>query len=414
MNAYALHSVGATAAWLAFGYKLTALRKAPRDYALVALCGTLLFSAISYTVAHPRVYVPVDRLLGFPNAAALVAMGCVVLGLAGQQFVLTFWAHPHAVARRRARPRVLAAAVVLLALLTLFPLAEPSEQRPKDFALYYLDNPPFAAFLSIYFLYFIWGEVAVARMSHAYAKVSHRLWLRRGLYLVALGSWLTLSVSLSRAFGIALAALSVDLDAVEPALRVLGDLGALIMYVGWTLPGWGPILGAPGRHLRARRQYRRLRPLRNALHEFAPTIELPAYADGFWHRLRPSHLEFQVYRQVIEIRDCQLALRPYADPGAVRVAGELGRAAGLGARQVLAVQEATRLASMVRSCRRRTVPDHQGAPPTATGPEGSGLADEIDWLVTVAEAMERSPQVAAALAASRAADRTGVRSDVTQ
>ncbi|QIB48375.1 MAB_1171c family putative transporter [Streptomyces aureoverticillatus] len=402
MNAYTLHSVCAGTAWLAFAYKLTALRKAPRDYALAALCGALLFSAIAYTIAHPRLYVPVDRLLGFPNGAALVSMTCIVLVLACQQFVLTFWAHPPAVARRKARPRVLAALFVLAALYTLYVMTGPSEQRPKDFALHYATDPPFAVFLSIYLLYFIGSEAAIARQSHAYAKVSHRLWLRRGLGLVAIGAWLTLAISLSRAFSVPLEALSVDLNPMEPITRVLGDVGTLITYVGWTLPGWGPALAAPGRRLRARRQYQRLRPLRNALHEFAPTIELPAYADGFWHRLRPSYLEFKVYRLVIEIRDCQLALRPYADPHAVRVAGELGRAAGLAPREVLAVEEATQLASMVRSRRRNTAPAAHCGPRTAAGPQGSGLADEIDWLVRVAELMERSPYVAEAMARSQA------------
>ncbi|MGA4837852.1 MAB_1171c family putative transporter [Streptomyces sp. G45] len=397
MSTQSLHAACAVVAWLAFGYKLNALRKAPRDSALIALCGALLFAALGYTVSHPSVYEHVDRALGLPNSAALLALCCIVTMLTCQQLVLIFWAHPPAAARRKALPRVLAALIVQGALVNYFLMTSPSEQ---DFSLRNASNVPFAVFLCAYFPFFTVADLETGRMSWDYAKVSHRLWLRRGLRLVAVGAWVSLTVVLVRALGVCLYALPVELDLRRADLitRQCADVGALVLYVGWTVPGWGPALSAPGRWLRARRQYRQLRPLHTALGERVPSVVLAAPANGPWGRLRPSHLEFKVYRQVIEIRDCQLALRPYADPRVVRAAAELGGAAGLGGRELQALEEAAELASMLRSRSRGAAPAAERAPRAASGPQGSGLAAEIDWLVTVAQAVERSPHLAAALA----------------
>ncbi|MFI0711586.1 MAB_1171c family putative transporter [Streptomyces inhibens] len=402
MNVY-LHPVCAVVAWLAFGYKLSALRKSPRDYALIALCGALMCSALSFTVSHPYVWGYVDRLFGFPNSAALVSMVCVVLVLTNQQVVLTFWAHPPERAWRRARPRVLAAALVLAALITLFAMTAPSEPRPKDFSLHYAGHPLYAVYLLIYLVFYTVGEIETARLSQRYAKVSHRLWLRRGLRLTAVGAWTTLGFSLIRITDVILSPYAVDLRPLEPVAWVCGDVGALLTHVGWTLPGWGPTLNAPRRWVRAWRQYRRLRPLWNVLHELAPMIELTAPANGFWSRFRPSTLEFKVYRQVIEIRDGQLALRSYTDPEAVRTATELGRRAGLTGKELQAIEEAAQLASMVRSRERNVPPSAHPAPRTVTGPQGADLTDEIDWLVKVAETMN-SPYVAAGVEGSTTQD----------
>ncbi|MFJ9418666.1 MAB_1171c family putative transporter [Streptomyces sp. NPDC101227] len=394
MNLY-LHPVCAVVAWLAFAYKLSALRKSPRDYALIALCGALLFSALSFTLAEPSLYQAIDRLLGVPNSAALMCMGCVVALLACQQVVLSFWAHPPGLAWRRARPRVLAAVLVLAALIGLFVAMSPTHERPTDVSLYYAGRPLYAGYLLIFLAYYTFGEIETGRLSHRYANVSHRLWLRRGLRLTAAGSWLTLGFSLIRIADIVLAEHSAALRELEAVAWVCGDVGALLTHIGWTLPGWGPALSAPRRWLRAWRQYRRLRPLWHVLHEVTPTIELTASANGFWSRFRPSTLEFKVYRQVIEIRDGQLALRSYTDPEAVRIARELGRAAGRSGKDLQAIEEATQLASMVRSRERNTLPSAHPVPRAATGPQGSDLTDEINWLVKVAEAMRTCPHVAA-------------------
>ncbi|MGW8555957.1 MAB_1171c family putative transporter [Streptomyces tubercidicus] len=400
MNVY-LHPVCAVVAWLAFAYKLSGLRKSPRDYALIALCGALLFSALSFTVAAPSVYHGINRLVGIPNSAALLSMGCVVVLLACQQVVLTFWAHPPGLAWRRARPRVLAAVLVLAALIGLFVVMSPDDERPKDFSLYYVGQPLYAGYLLIYLVFYTVAEIEIGRLSNRYATVSHRLWLRRGLRLTAAGSWLTLGFSLIRITDIVLSQHSTVLRELETIAWVCGDMGALMTHIGWTLPGWGPALSVPRRWLRAWRQYRRLRPLWHVLHELTPTIELTAPANGFWSRFRPSTLEFKVYRQVIEIRDGQLALRSYTDPDAVRIARELGRSAGCSGKDLQAIEEAAQLASMVRARERNALPSVHPVPRTVTGPQGSDLSDEINWLVRVADVMTNCPYVAAGVQGSR-------------
>ncbi|MGK5629357.1 MAB_1171c family putative transporter [Streptomyces sp. URMC 123] len=403
MNAW-LHPVCAVVAWLALAYKLTALRRSPRDNALIALCCVLGFSALSFTLSHPYVWRHVDRLVGVPNGAALLAMTCVMLLVASQQIVLEFWAHPPRRAWRGARLRMLTTALVLTTLVTLFSLMSPEEQRPKDFTLHYADHPLYAAYLLIYICAYAAGEIEVGRLAWRYAKVSHRLWLRRGLRLIAVGAWVTLGYSAIRITNIVGAPFGVSMRGWEPVAWICGDIGALLTLVGWTLPGWGHHLTAPHRWVRAGVQYRRLTPLWSALCAAVPAIALPAPRAGLWRAIGIRTLEFKLYRRVVEIRDGQLALRAYADPEVARTATRLGEAAGLDEHRVRAITEAAQLTFALRAHGLRAsagpVPE-----PRVTGPERADLAEETAWLVDVARAFARCPIVAAAAAARQPAPR---------
>ncbi|MGP3999424.1 MAB_1171c family putative transporter [Streptomyces sp. 8N706] len=400
MNFY-LHPLCAVIAWLALFYKISDVRRSSRDYALIALCSVLAFSALSFTLSHPLVWPRVDGLLGFPNSAALVSQCCVVMVVVSQQVVLVFWSHTsQRSAWRAARTRLLTAALVLAALISLFLSMSPAEQRPKDFTLHYADHPLYATYLLLYIVYYAFGEIEIGRLSHRYAKVSHRLWLRRGLRLIALGAFVTLGYSTIRIANLVAVPLSLDLRAWEPVAWFCGDIGALLTLIGWTLPGWGPFLGIPRRWMHTYLQYRRLLPLWKAVCAAAPAVRLTPHATGFWGGLSLGALEFRLYRQVIEIRDGQLALRDYTDPGTVREATRLGRDAGLADRALEAVVEAARLASMLRAARERDRPA-AGPPPSrpVAGPEQADLADETAWLVEVARAFAGAPVVAALNAA---------------
>jgi hypothetical protein len=58
----------------------------------------------------------------------------------------------------------------------------------------------------------------------------------------------------------------------------------------------------------------RLSPLWQALREVTPTIALVEPPSRFWEELDWRHLQFRLYRRVIEIRDGLLWLRPHLDP----------------------------------------------------------------------------------------------------
>ena len=107
-----------------------------------------------------------------------------------------------------------------------------------------------------------------------------------------------------------------SLGTTLPVGATLGAVSMLLWLIGATLTAWGEGITAPLRWWRARRGLRRIDPLWAALRAALPQIALET---GRGASLRGP--EFALYRRVIEIRDAQLALRPYAHPDAARWAG---------------------------------------------------------------------------------------------
>lgn len=133
----------------------------------------------------------------------------------------------------------------------------------------------------------------------------------------------------------------------------------------------------------ARHAIGQLRPLHTGLLQAAPGVA----GTGAGGRREPARV--RLYRQVIEIRDAALALRPYRDPQA---AGTAARAAGLAGQDVAAAVEAAVLASAVRA-RIGGHPARRTA--CATGPAGGyDLHGETGWLVKVAHAWTQLGQPA--------------------
>jgi hypothetical protein len=174
------------------------------------------------------------------------------------------------------------------------------------------------------------------------------------------------------------------------------------VVVGTTMPAWGSrvglarLLGWVGRY----RAHRRLYRLWRALCQAVPNIALEPPVAAWRETLRARHLTFRVQRRCTEIRDAQLALRPWLDPQAAGAAEQLGRQAGLDGEQLQAVVEAATLAVAVQAkLAGRAPPRERGA---VAGPGGSDLDSESRWLGRVASAYLHSPVVGAVLSRQRA------------
>lgn len=127
--------------------------------------------------------------------------------------------------------------------------------------------------------------------------------------------------------------------------------------------------------------YWRLYPLWAVLRQAIPEIELPPDP-----AMRQS-IRYRLYRRVIEIRDAQLALRPYAEPERVARAAAAARSSGLAEEAVAAVAEAAAVVTSVRS-HFRGCPGRAEAPP-AGHPGAAPCADvsaEAARLITVSRA----------------------------
>ncbi|GAA2718745.1 MULTISPECIES: MAB_1171c family putative transporter [Streptomyces] len=387
-----LHSLGALAAWCGLFYKVRALRKDPRDPALLALCAVFALSGMSFFVSLPPVWVQVDRITGVPNMAAVLAQCCVLSLVFGQQVVLTYWARPPEEARRVARWQLGACAAAVAALITLFCLLTPTDQRVKDFTLYYVHDPYYVAYLSLYIAVYLVGEANVCRVCRRYAKVAGRTWLRRGLRVTAAGAFICLGYGAVRAGNVLGTVFHFDLRAWEDVAWLCGDVGSALTLVGWTLPGWGPRVAAVGNWLRAYHRHRRLYPLWAALHGAVPTIALTPPRGALADRLAFGQLEFRLYRRVIEIRDGQLALRAFAGPEDEERAGREGRAAGLSGEALRAHVEAVRTRTALERRSQGRAAAAARAEEDAGHAARTDLAAETAWLVRVATAFAALPR----------------------
>jgi hypothetical protein len=88
--------------------------------------------------------------------------------------------------------------------------------------------------------------------------------------------------------------------------------------------------------------YWRLYPLWHLLCRAVPEIELPLDPAMRWD------IRYRLHRRIIEIRDAQLILRPYAVRILVRLATAMARESGLPPDKVAAIEEAVILVSALR------------------------------------------------------------------
>jgi hypothetical protein len=309
---------------------------------------------------------------------ALADAGAMISACAGRLFLLNV-DHAAAEVRDRARRCYLGLVVALVAATLLF-VAFPA--RPGQEAPVY----------DVVYIAYVASVLAPAlRLCISYSGRTDRPFLRIGLRVVAAGSATGLGF---------LATLGIELlvDATDTSAPLLAQLGTslelvteALLLAGVTITAWGPPAAEFRQWLADHRSYRRLRPLWRALHDADPGFTLlpPERTAGRWWR---RDIGLLLYRQVIEIRDGQFAIRPYVDPAATARAEDLARRAGLADDEVRAVVEAAAIASGIAAKAGGRPPSQD---PAAAHPEpgDTGLAAEIAALSGVARAFTRSPIV---------------------
>jgi hypothetical protein len=173
----------------------------------------------------------------------------------------------------------------------------------------------------------------------------------------------------------ALAQIMIDGKVGSPLTRLEAETFAFLAMEYARPAAYPPAL--------ARRALRQLRPLQSALQEAVPEAT-GAAACRFW----PA-ASFRLHRQVVQIRDAALALRPYRDPQVAAVATRAARAAGLTGGDLASAVEASVLSAAMRARAAghpmRNAVGHAGLPPAA----GSDLRSETACLVKVARAFEQ-------------------------
>jgi hypothetical protein len=131
----------------------------------------------------------------------------------------------------------------------------------------------------------------------------------------------------------------------------------------------------------------RLRPLWAMLLDGAPDVRLPP-EPGTWLAAR-----FRLHRRVVEIRDAQLALRPFQNSRAAAEAANAALLAGLPRDERDAVIEAAMIVSALDARRAGFAPASSPDVGHSLPEPGNDLESEADRLLRVSRAVRRSPIV---------------------
>lgn len=268
--------------------------------------------------------------------------------------------------------------IVLPGQIVLYVLSAP--HRVEPFTVFSPGTVPFAVAYELVFLGYGLLSLGVLTLILArFARQAEPGPLRTGLWLVVAGvlagaAWTSWDLDDLRQI-LAAAKLEAREDLTS---AILGTCCVGLVVAGVTLSVWGPSLTALTRRVRAYRYYRRIEPLWRALHAAVPGIALDPGPGG--------GAEFALYRRVIEIRDGQLALRPYFDPALPARAEAEALAAGIPEPRIAATIEAATLAAAILADRagHRYRADRPGDPDTAS----ADVLKEAAWLAQVSRAWD--------------------------
>jgi hypothetical protein len=379
--------LSALLAWSAFLYKVRHLVREPGSLSLRLICVMLACVALTHTLTVPSVYVGFERLVGVANISIIVSVACAMgFVLAGQRLLL-HWVYPVEQARRRARPWQAFYVVALVAQIVLFALAS------VDVSTYYFvetyGGTPFAReCILIGDLCVFLAVVDMGRLCWRYASIAGRRFLRFGLRCTGIGALsaavyfpVEMAHIVARSFHITV----IPTGVMSDVFTTLGLICALLIGCGLTIPAWGPRLAAASAWISKYRAHRQLHPLWLALYRTHPAIALHVrnpLKDPLWTR----DLDYRLVRRVVEIRDGQLALRPYLSGAVARNARIAGERHGLRGTRLEAMVESATLDEAIRA-------HHHGSPAAEpyhrAAPGGADLAEETAWLVQVARARSR-------------------------
>ncbi|MGY5125786.1 MAB_1171c family putative transporter [Streptomyces nigrescens] len=304
----------------AFCYKLPAARRSGRDPALVALCVYFLASSLSFLVDLEPFRAAFSGVLHYPNITTILSQAAVLVLTAAQQVALVHWARPPATAHAESRRRIQVWGAALIIVVTVFFLLEPLKHygSAQTVTVMYQTEPHYAVHMGLYVSLCAAGQIEALRLSLRFVRIAQRSWLRRGMSVMSFGASLVLLYCGCRLATLVGRGLGRDMDAFDPIGWLSGDVGSLLQIVGWTLPAWGVHLSAAHQWPAQFRAHRRLRPLWAAVSEAVPAITLDPPPFRRRGPLPPRDIGYCLYRAVIEIRDGQLAMRPYADTDSVR------------------------------------------------------------------------------------------------
>ncbi|WP_053695649.1 MAB_1171c family putative transporter [Streptomyces sp. NRRL F-5755] len=303
--------IPAAAGWLALASRLPALRRAPHDPLLRAVCAVFFFASSSFTLANPTLVDYVNHGTGITNAAAPLVYSLILAQSASVVVLILRWrGGPAEQVNRRGRQWSLAYASAAAVLFLLFAAGRTPVERPVDFDTYYANTPFIREMITLYLVASMAAAVAMFVMCWRWStRVYDRTWLRRGLRLLVVGTVFHFGFDAARLTAVFARWAGADWDRLCLAAPAIGAVGTLCVAVGFTLPLITERVVAVRALYDSYRTLRALRPLWETLQAAQPSGAVSVAAPWWAVRLRLT-------RRITEIHDGLLALRPYYDVSA--------------------------------------------------------------------------------------------------
>jgi hypothetical protein len=323
-----------------------------------------------------------------PSLGRLISNLCTIVAAFGFLHLALYIAYPAEQVRSRLPLRLATLLVAIVLMVVMFAVSSPP-QGLGIFTGLYQSQPTLAVYALTYSLYL---GVAVVDLQHlAVQAIRHtRRWLRAGMAIIAVGCLLSVGYLLAKVVAVVTELVTGQaaesyctsaFDGLGCTFAVgLPALAVLTLIVGTALPALGPQADRLVRVLGHWRAYRRLEPLWRTVCASTPQLaeqdDVPTAA-GVSERL---------YRRVVAIRDCLLALRPYRDPADTRHHTDRVVAAGTPVRHQAAAVEARDIVAALQRQHQDSQSAADSAPPVTAVADIGG---EIRWLTRVSAALGR-------------------------
>ncbi|WP_370351609.1 MAB_1171c family putative transporter [Catenulispora sp. EB89] len=392
----ALFLITAVCSYAAFLYKASHARRGWRDAVYRTLMATLFLQCLTFTMGAVATDSP--TLLGVGNSAILVMHLAAVAYCVAAEILLLQWAEPLPAIRSGIRNWVFFGFGTEVLLVLLF-FVSGAPHKPAAALTTGSKDLLLLAYLIVFIVSQTIPCVTIFRACLSYAKLTDKIWLRRALRFLTVGSVLLFMYCATRTVNMVGAAAGANVNGLKIVPAAFSGLGIIVVSIGLTMPSWGPRVSDLGQWIENILSYRALYPLWNAVCQESPEIVLEPRNSGV------SNLHYRLHRRVVEIRDGWRALRPYMDVAEQPDIDsdsdvDAGAAAANGAaprpNNDQALAEAVRIRDAIRAKRDGHVPDSERRRPGFEERDAVTLADEVSWLAKVSSAYAKLPSFDAA------------------
>ncbi|MCT7357388.1 hypothetical protein N4P33_35390, partial [Streptomyces sp. 15-116A] len=279
-------------------------RRAVRNPLNLSTCVAIVLGALVFVCAAPPTLSAVNSLTGIPNFGAPLTYGMLSAYSCSVLVLLINWrGGPRARVRRLVLRSIAAYALLVLAIVALFALADADTERLRDLDTYYANTPFMREMILLYLAGHSAAMLALCTVCVKWAREVTGL-LRAGLRLILLGVLLdVVGFQLTKYTAVVARWSGHDLDFLSTDVAPpMASLGALVCSVGFVLPRLVPSVRS---HWRGLGDYRRLGPLWSLVKSVSTSPKPPTA----WWQLPQARLQWRE----VSIHDALLTLAPYFD-----------------------------------------------------------------------------------------------------